>query len=280
MEETPYEYCEIWRNVPTPLEKTAGMRLVRAGHNVAKPNYSIGPKMIECYGMHFVVDGKVTLEYGAGQVVLPKNSAFCLWPNMSYRYRIAPSAKPLKMMWLSLDGPQLPELLRRIGLGPAKPYETAVFDRTARAFVGRIHRTLREPDGDPLHRQTLLYMLFERMSKLHADEGRDAGSDWLARSLDYFRLHFAEPLSIGEAARLAGVHRSHFTAMFHRETGLAPREYIRKLRMDKASSLLEQSSLSIGEIALTVGYADLYSFSRAFKNQFGRPPSAYKHRGL
>ncbi|RKN79128.1 helix-turn-helix domain-containing protein [Paenibacillus ginsengarvi] len=282
MLESAFEYYEAWRNVPGPLETTAGMWLVRAGHNIAKPSYLSGPKIIESYSLHFIVQGKVRLEYGGETVVLAKHNLFCLWPNVSYSYRIEPSASPLRMMWLVLDGPQLPALLERIGIGPGQPFSTASpFDASARAIVNNIHRTLHMPHGDPLARQLLLYMLFDRLAKKTSrpPEPDRHNGDWVNQALAYFRLHYTEPLSIGEAARLAGVHRSHFTAMFQRETGESPQQFVLRLRMEKATALLKEGALSVGEIALSVGYADLYSFSRAYKKYAGHPPSDLRKNG-
>lgn len=59
-------------------------------------------------------------------------------------------------------------------------------------------------------------------------------------------------------------------------TGQAPGEWIRKFRLLKAAELLKNNTASVAEICYNVGFNDPAYFSRAFKNEFGCSPSAYK----
>ena len=57
---------------------------------------------------------------------------------------------------------------------------------------------------------------------------------------------------------------------------MAPTQYLRKLRMERALELLETSLLSIKEIAAKVGYNDSSHFMREFKKSYGSTPSQYR----
>ena len=50
--------------------------------------------------------------------------------------------------------------------------------------------------------------------------------------------------------------------------------FIRKLRLHKAKALLQSTELNVSEIAYGLGFTDPHYFSRAFKKEFGAPPSA------
>jgi AraC-like DNA-binding protein len=52
--------------------------------------------------------------------------------------------------------------------------------------------------------------------------------------------------------------------------------YVRKLRMDKARSLLEIGDLNVTEAALEAGYCSLGHFAAAFKKRFGTLPGQYR----
>jgi transcriptional regulator GlxA family with amidase domain len=58
-------------------------------------------------------------------------------------------------------------------------------------------------------------------------------------------------------------------------SGLTPGAFLRTLRLERAAQLLEQEAGSVAEVAAAVGYAEAESFSRAFRQGFGVPPSAY-----
>jgi AraC-like DNA-binding protein len=54
----------------------------------------------------------------------------------------------------------------------------------------------------------------------------------------------------------------------------SPREYLTSLRMNKAAELL-CDGFGVTVTAASVGYPDVFSFSRAFKNYYGLPPTEY-----
>jgi AraC-like DNA-binding protein len=53
-------------------------------------------------------------------------------------------------------------------------------------------------------------------------------------------------------------------------------DYIRKLRIEKATHLLSDPSLSLGEIAYLTGFSDQSHFNRIFKKHTGSTPSEYR----
>ena len=62
-------------------------------------------------------------------------------------------------------------------------------------------------------------------------------------------------------------------------TGSGAKEYITKLRLEKAKSLIENTNLTIAEISEKTGFASQSYFSTAFKNYTGMTPSQYKKSG-
>ncbi|WP_317044410.1 helix-turn-helix domain-containing protein [Flavobacterium plurextorum] len=57
-------------------------------------------------------------------------------------------------------------------------------------------------------------------------------------------------------------------------------EYVRKLRIEKAISLIESSSYTLTEIAYMTGFSDQSHFTRIFKLQTGKNPSSYRKNAL
>ncbi|MFD0428035.1 helix-turn-helix transcriptional regulator [Streptomyces zhihengii] len=58
--------------------------------------------------------------------------------------------------------------------------------------------------------------------------------------------------------------------------GRPPLAYITECRMDEAEALLFDTDLSIARIAASVGYADAFGFSAAFKRHKGLSPSTFR----
>lgn len=68
----------------------------------------------------------------------------------------------------------------------------------------------------------------------------------------------------------------YFATLFRKKTGMAPIDYFIHLKMQKACQLLFQTSLQIKNIAVELGYADPYLFSRLFKKYMGTSPLQYR----
>ena len=60
--------------------------------------------------------------------------------------------------------------------------------------------------------------------------------------------------------------------------GCSPQEYLVRLRIDKAKSLLERTDLSINDVANAVGYTDQMAFSKIFKQNCGLSPRSYREQ--
>lgn len=85
-----------------------------------------------------------------------------------------------------------------------------------------------------------------------------------------------EGISVADVVKIAGVHRSHVHNAFIRRTGLSPGQYLNKLRMEKGAEMLMAQDMSVTDISYSLGYPDLFSFSRAFCRHFGIAPTHYR----
>jgi len=95
----------------------------------------------------------------------------------------------------------------------------------------------------------------------------------------FIRRHLSEPFTTRQIARAIGLSESRLRAVYHQCTGLTLGRYISELRLNRASGLLVRSQMSVKEIARDCGYESLFSFSRAFKREFGVSPRAYRESG-
>ncbi|MEU1122187.1 AraC family transcriptional regulator [Streptomyces sp. NPDC005899] len=98
----------------------------------------------------------------------------------------------------------------------------------------------------------------------------------LAPALHAFHGRPAESWTVASLAARAGVSRALFARRFTELMGRPPLAYLTECRMDEAETLLADTDLSIAQIARTVGYADAFGFSAAFKRHKGRSPSTVR----
>lgn len=98
----------------------------------------------------------------------------------------------------------------------------------------------------------------------------------IEESIAYMMRHLDEPLQVATLAARANVSPSHFFALFKRRVGCAPIDYFIRLRMQHACRLLDETPLSVKEVAATLGYDDPFYFSRSFKSVNRVAPSEYR----
>ena len=94
--------------------------------------------------------------------------------------------------------------------------------------------------------------------------------------LAHIQNHLDDPLPLDELAALACFSRYHFHRIFKGMVGESVKEYIRRLRLERAASQLKLGSASVIEIALDAGYESHAAFSRSFKACFGAAPSHFR----
>ncbi len=100
-----------------------------------------------------------------------------------------------------------------------------------------------------------------------------AGDSKIVAILQYLNAHLTEGLSIDQLAERFYISKYHMMRRFRDETGYTIHGYLTEKRLLLAQQLLEQGVPS-GEAALRCGYQEYSTFSRAYKKQFGRAPSA------
>ena len=102
----------------------------------------------------------------------------------------------------------------------------------------------------------------------------------VAQVLDHLVQRVGSRMSLDELAEFAGYSPQYLNRVFRRLLGVTPLQYLARLRMDRAASLLIEGRLTVKAIAEAVGYEDPYFFSRVFKQHFGRSPAQYRDSAL
>jgi AraC-like DNA-binding protein len=88
-----------------------------------------------------------------------------------------------------------------------------------------------------------------------------------------------DSVSLADLARKCGISERNFHRLFHKETGIGPKDFLVRRRIEKAKRLLRKSKLTITDIAGEVGYQSLSKFIATFKRVEGLLPSDYRMSG-
>ncbi|WP_372830926.1 helix-turn-helix domain-containing protein [Pontibacterium sp.] len=98
----------------------------------------------------------------------------------------------------------------------------------------------------------------------------------ISRTMEYLQQDLSQTIQLAELAEIACLSLSQYKTLFKQQTGLSTRQYLLKLRMDKARALLAHTDYPISIIAEHVGYQDLSAFSRRFSEYFGQSPKHFR----
>jgi len=94
--------------------------------------------------------------------------------------------------------------------------------------------------------------------------------------LRYVEAHISKPISLDEAAKVAGLESKYFSAFFRSKVGTSFTEWIRLLRVKRAAELFQVRDESITRVAFAAGFRDVRTFERVFKRCTGVTPKAYR----
>ena len=98
----------------------------------------------------------------------------------------------------------------------------------------------------------------------------------IGKALEVIHQQPDHPWTVAELAARVSMSRTGFAVRFTTMAGIAPLEYVRKWRMQKASDFLRQGEEPLEDIAGRVGYESGAAFSKAFKREMGLPPGLYR----
>jgi AraC family transcriptional regulator len=98
------------------------------------------------------------------------------------------------------------------------------------------------------------------------------------RVQNYIRAHLAHPIGLADLAAIAGTTQTSFARGFKRTTGTSPYRFLTQERINHASRLLTDTSMTIAEIALACGFSHQEHLTRLFHRETGTTPAAYRRR--
>lgn len=155
------------------------------------------------------------------------------------------------------------------------------------AILTIIHQLL---SASPSHRivhlyleakvKELLVMIYEQFYPAQpASELSQQETEALQQVKNMLTGDLSRSWSLFELARLTGINAFKLKTGFKKCFGIHVHLYQHNCRMEKASQLLLNSTLSIKEIAFQVGYKNVSNFSESFKKYYGYPPSKIREAG-
>ena len=93
---------------------------------------------------------------------------------------------------------------------------------------------------------------------------------------DFIEDNYSRELKLAELAHVAGMSSFHFAREFKRTTGTTPHQYLIKVRVERAKTLLAKNDLPLTEVGLSSGFSHQSHFTRLFRKLTGTTPRSYR----
>jgi len=100
----------------------------------------------------------------------------------------------------------------------------------------------------------------------------------IEKLLQWIEHNYNKELTIEAMAEKINLHKRTFIRRFKNSLNITPNEYIQNLRVEEAKILLKSSTKSFEQITFTVGYNNVSSFRRLFKNKTSLNPGEYRQK--
>lgn len=180
------------------------------------------------------------------------------------------------------------EKLDRINEDYHSPDMRIFHDERVRRLIANAIAELASPNmysGELLNavfRQILIYLIrdFQKSPKKNYPDNVTGAEILCYRLMNYIDTHIYTMKNLSELCEATDYSYGYLSALFKKTTSETLYDYYNKKRADTARLLLNENKLTVTEISETLGYSTLYSFSKAFKKQFGLSPKLYRKRLL
>ena len=123
-------------------------------------------------------------------------------------------------------------------------------------------------------------LLYENLPRDSSGGQAQSGDLAAARSMvGFIQKNYARKVSLREIALSGAVGQSKCCKLFAKYFSQTPNGYLNQYRLNKSLELLQDTGLSVTEIALSVGFGGGSYYAKAFREHFGKSPTQYRREG-
>ena len=254
------------------------LNLYTCGVETCESGHSYGPALRSGYMIHYVLKGKGIFKVKGKTYHLEKDQGFLIEPNVLIYYE-ADKESPWEYTWVGFNGTKAKDYLNRTNLSIDNPIFS--FPKTNDLLDSMSNIIIASKIGSNKNLIILsklyefLYLLCENFPN-HKLITADRSKTYIEEALLFIQQNYANNISIQDVANYICIDRSYLHRLFKKFINNSPQEYLLSLRMEKATSLLTNSTLKISDISRSVGYTDSLLFSKTFKKSKGISPSEFR----
>lgn len=260
------------------LKKSSEFHICEVGYEKCRSTKPVEFKPIDYWVLHYCVSGEgffstpyfLEKKISMGDFfVIPAYCKNSYYPNRE---------NPWNYRWIGFSGSLVSEYMNQLGLGKDQCIFKDSFDNKINTIFQKVYDEFKLKNSFGILSRT--YSLFDYMHKKREESKLLTQSEWLFKNIEeYINDHLTEEkLSVARVAQEYKINRTYLFKLFQKYEKMNPSTYIQELRLQRACSLLQKSSLNITEISYEVGFSSSSYFSKFFVSKKGISPSTYRNR--
>jgi AraC-like DNA-binding protein len=264
-------YLEL---APAP---TRPLAVLCGGFENCAPNYVIDREDFPYYSLEFVRSGKGRLTLDGISTDLQRWVAYTYGPRITHKI-VADPDDPLEKYFVDFAGTEVLRLLEEAGLGPGVIRHVHVPLAIQRALDDLIQHGSRGGRSASKLCDALMQYILLLVSAGTAPVGTHLSPAYSTyiRCREHIEEHFLRLESLDAIAKETFVDKTYLCRMFRRFDNQTPYQLLTRLKMNKAAEMLEDTDKMVKQVAISLGYANAFHFSRTFKSTFGISPKEFR----
>lgn len=233
-----------------------------------------GPGQFSSYVIHYITKGK---GYYNGNAVC-EGQGFLIYPGCSEEYHSDPS-DPWEYLWIISRDEKMNEIFKKYDIDT----DRQIFDYNSASVLKELSCEIIFNNNKILDSMQLLELFLKILNSHtlpHISRHDKSNSEiYLDFCVQYIQTNIHQKVTVEELQNLIGVSQPYLYKIFMDKFNMSTKQYITQSRLNKAKELLNETNMSVTEIANSVGYSDILAFSKAFSHNEKMSPMKYRARG-
>jgi len=231
---------------------------------------------IEFILWQYTISGAGALRFENNNYILYPDQAMLLKIPHNHSYEVYKQSREWEFIFIIMRGNECLRIGEAIieRNGPVSNFYS--FDKVLENAEKIIHHS---NEKDSCEMSALAYSFMMNLgTEVLINSNNIIRSEPLRLAKRYVLKNFSNDIDVSDLAQVANMSYSYFVREFTLNFGVSPGAYILQLQLEKAVNLLQNSALSIKEIAIACGFASSSYFCRSFSHKFNSPPGAFRKK--
>lgn len=243
-------------------EEFSDLNPVQFGYENCNKSHSFGPAIRTHWLIHYVISGFGIFKIRDKEYNVKPGEMFVIPPYIETYYE-ADSVNPWSYIW--------------IGFTTTREVTEKLLDVIKYPEAEKIFSSMKNCESFSNGRSAYLSARLWDLFALLSENGNNKYGH-VDKALQFIHSNYMHDITVEKIAQHLNLDRTYFSVIFKNKTGLSPKQYLLNYRMSIAATLITKKHIAISVVANSVGYSDLYTFSKMFKRHFGVSPSNYAIR--